>query len=212
MRWLVPCLAFFAAAGALADARTDQARKEGEVVWYTAMNVPDTDALRKPFVERYPFLKLTVLRATGEKVRTRILTEARAKRFSWDIVSFNLLDMDALAAEGLLAAYQSAEAATGYGPGAVDPQGRWAAIYVRQYVIGYNTRQVKPDEAPRPEKSPRPETASHVPNRPGENRYCISGRRPAPSSRSRKDAISTAPTASFLRSAAGADRSRRMRF
>ncbi len=149
MRWLVPCVAFLAVGGALADPRLDQARKEGEVVWYTAMNVPDTDALRKPFVERYPFLTLTVLRATGEKVRTRILTEARAKRFSWDIVSFNLLDMDALAAEGLLAAYQSPEAASGYAPGAVDPQGRWAAIYVRQYVIGYNTRQVKPDEAPR---------------------------------------------------------------
>ncbi len=149
MRWLVPCVAFLAVSGALADPRLDQARKEAEVVWYTAMNVPDTDALRKPFVERYPFLKLTVLRATGEKVRTRILTEARAKRFSWDIVSFNLLDMDALAAEGLLAAYQSPEAATGYAPGAVDPQGRWAAIYVRQYVIGYNTRQVRPDEAPR---------------------------------------------------------------
>ncbi len=149
MRWLVSCLALLAAAGALADPRIDQARTEGEVVWYTAMNVPDTDALRRPFVERYPFLKLTVLRATGEKVRTRILTEARAKRFAWDIVSFNLLDMDALAAEGLLAAYRSAEAATGYAPGAVDPHGRWAAIYVRQYVIGYNTRQVKPDEAPR---------------------------------------------------------------
>ena len=114
------------------------------------MNVPDTDALRKPFVERYPFLKLTVLRATGEKVRTRILTEARAKRFAWDIVSFNLLDMDALAARGparrLLSLRKRPPAIA---PGAVDPQGRWAAIYVRQYVIGYNTRQVKPDEAPR---------------------------------------------------------------
>ena len=148
MRWLAPCFAFLAVSGALADARLDQARKEGEVVWYTAMAVPDTDVLRKPFVERYPFLKLTVLRATGEKVRTRILTEARANRFAWDIVSFNLLDMDALASEGLLAAYRSPEAATGYAPGAVDPQGRWTAIYVRQYVIGYNTRQVKPDEAP----------------------------------------------------------------
>src|SRR5262245_17000966 len=102
MAWLMLCVAFLAAGGAHADERIDQAKKEGEVVWYTAMSVPDTDALRKPFVERYPFLKLTVLRATGEKVRTRILTEARANRFAWDIVSFNLLDMDALAAEGLL--------------------------------------------------------------------------------------------------------------
>src|SRR5919204_1835416 len=135
-------------AAAAADPRIEQARKEGEVLWYTAMNVPDTDALRKPFVERYPFLALTVLRATGEKIRTRILTEARANRFVWDLVSFNLLDMDALNREGLLAPYVSPEARTGYPPGAVDPEGRWAAIYVRQYIIGYNTRQVKPDEAP----------------------------------------------------------------
>src|SRR5262249_51359681 len=113
------------------------------------MNLPDADALRKPFVERYPFLTLTVLRATGEKVRTRILTEARANRFAWDIVSFNLLDMDALNAEGLLASYRSPEAGSAFPPGAIDPQGRWAAIYVRQYIIGDNTRQVTHADAPK---------------------------------------------------------------
>jgi iron(III) transport system substrate-binding protein len=145
----IAALAFLLfAAGALADPRLEQARKEGEVVWYTAMNIPDTEALKKPFLERYPFLSMTVLRATGEKVRTRILTEARANRFVWDIVSFNLLDMDALNREGLLASYPSPETRNGYPRGAVDPAGRWAAIYVRQYIIGYNTRQVKPGEAP----------------------------------------------------------------
>ena len=137
------------AGAANAATHIEQAKKEGEVVWYTAMNVPDAEELRAPFVERHPFLKLTVLRATGEKVRTRVLTEARANRFTWDVVSFNLLDMDALNREGLLAAYSSPETRSGYPPGAVDPQGRWAAIYVRQYIIGYNTRQVRPDEAPR---------------------------------------------------------------
>ena len=137
---------FFCAAAAAADPRIEQARKEAEVVWYTAMNVPDAEALRKPFNERYPFIKLTLLRSTGEKVRTRILTEARANRHAWDVVSFNLLDIDALNREGLLAAYASPETASGYPVGAVDPH--WAAIYVRQYVIGYNTRLVKPDEAP----------------------------------------------------------------
>ena len=140
MRWFAALALFFCAAAA-ADERLDQARREGEVVWYTAMNVPDADALRKPFNDRYPFIKLTLLRATGEKVRTRILTEARAGRFAWDVVSFNLLDMDALNREGLLAAYTSPETATGYPPGAV--AANWAAIYVRQYVIGYNTQLVK---------------------------------------------------------------------
>ena len=135
----------FCAAATAAD--IEQARTEGEVVWYTALNVPDAEALRKPFNERYPFVRLTLLRSTAEKVRTRILAEARANRFTWDVVSFNLLDIDALDREGLLAAYTSPEAATGYPAGAVSAH--WAAIYVRQYVIGYNTRLVKPDEAPK---------------------------------------------------------------
>jgi len=131
MRWLAACLAILYAVAAAADERLEQARREGEVIWYTAMNVPDAEALKKPFLARYPFLALTVLRAPGEKVRTRILTEARAGRHAWDVVSFNLLDIDALNREGLLAPSST------------------AAIYVRQYVIGYNTRLVKPEQAPR---------------------------------------------------------------
>jgi iron(III) transport system substrate-binding protein len=94
-------------------------------------------------------LTLTILRQPGEKIRTRILTETRAGKFFWDVVSFNHLDMDALAQEGLLAAYASPETRSGFPGGAVDPAGRWAAIYVRQYVIGYNTRSVPQPEAPK---------------------------------------------------------------
>jgi iron(III) transport system substrate-binding protein len=148
---MVIALALAALAGAAAadDGRAEQARKEGEVVWYTAMNVPDAEAVRKPFLERYPFLKLTVVRAPGEKVRLRILMEARAGRFAWDVVSFNLLDVAALNREGLLAAYVSPETKSGFPAGAVDPAGHWAAIYVRQYVIGYNTQLVKAADAPK---------------------------------------------------------------
>ena len=117
---------------AIAGERVEQARAEGGVTWYTAMNVPDVEAVKKRFAQRYPFLSVATVRATGEKVRTRILTEARANRFTWDVVSFNLLDMDALNREGLLAADASP-----------------ATIYVRQYVIGYNTRLVKAADAPK---------------------------------------------------------------
>jgi len=77
------------------------------------------------------------------------LTEAGAGKFFWDVVSFNLLDMDALNQEGLLASYVSPETKSGYLTGAVDLDGRWAAIYVRQYVIGYNTNLVSATEAPK---------------------------------------------------------------
>lgn len=138
------------AAQAQADApRADAARQERELVWYTAMNTPDAEPLRKAFQTRYPFLQLTILRQPGEKIRTRILTEARAGKDLWDVVSFNHLDMDALDQEGLLAAYSSPETRTGFPAGAVDPRGHWAAIYVRQYVIGYNTRAVPAADAPK---------------------------------------------------------------
>ncbi len=149
---LLAALVALAAAGpvpAQPERPADAAGGEREVVWYTAMNTPDSAPLRKRFQEKYPGLNLTILRQPGEKIRTRILTEMRAGKFFWDVVSFNHLDMDALASEGLLAAYASPETRSGFPAGAVDPGGRWAAIYVRQYVIGYNTRSVPPHEAPK---------------------------------------------------------------
>ena len=72
----------------------EAARKEREVVWYTAMNLPDAEPVRRLFREKHPYLNLTILRQPGEKIRTRILTETRAGKFFWDVVSFNHLDME----------------------------------------------------------------------------------------------------------------------
>jgi iron(III) transport system substrate-binding protein len=119
------------------------------LAWYTAMNTQDAEPLRKRFEEKNPGVTLMVLRQPGEKIRNRILTEARAGRNFWDVVSFNHLDMAALDSERLLAPYISPETKTGYPAGAVHPQGKWSAIYVRQYVIGYNTQALARDEVPR---------------------------------------------------------------
>jgi len=142
-------LAFMAMAAWAQAPDVERARKEGDVVWYTAMSTQDADALRRLFQETHPGITLTVLRQTGEKIRTRILSETQAKKFAWDVVSFNLLDMQALNSEGLLAQYRSRETASGFPPGAVDPEGRWAAIYQRQYVLGYNTHLVAPEQVPK---------------------------------------------------------------
>jgi iron(III) transport system substrate-binding protein len=142
------CIALSGVAAAQ-DQRLQRAQREEEIVWYTAMNVRDAETLLKAFRDRYPFLRLAILRGTGEQVRARILADAQAKRFAWDVVSFNLLDVETLNREGLLAAYASPETKSGFPPGAVDPASRWTAIYVRQYVIAYNTRLVQPEQAPK---------------------------------------------------------------
>ena len=106
------------------------AKTERDVVWYTAMNTLDAEPLRVRFEEKYPGVRLTILRQPGEKIRNRILAEKSAGRDLWDVVSFNHLDMATLDREKLLAA-------------AAKP------IYVRQYVIGFNTNLVPPAQAPK---------------------------------------------------------------
>src|SRR5438046_672136 len=94
---------------------------EREVVWYTAMNTQDAEPIRRRFENKNPGVRLTILRQPGEKIRNRILSEVRAGKYFWDVVSFNHLDMDVLDREGLLAAYASPQAASGFPAGAVDP-------------------------------------------------------------------------------------------
>ncbi len=142
----VLCIAF--CANAAADT-LEQAKREGEVVWYTSMNVSDADAVLKPFRERHPFLEISFVRATSDRIRARILADAADRRFTWDVVAFRFFDVAALTREGLVARYRSAETQSGFPLGTVDPQGRWAAIFLHEYVIGYNTRLVNAAEAPR---------------------------------------------------------------
>jgi hypothetical protein len=56
----------------------EDARGEGEVVWYTAMNSSDAEAVSELFREKYPFLTVKLLRQPGEKVlRERKRSPAR---------------------------------------------------------------------------------------------------------------------------------------
>ncbi|HEX4928927.1 MAG TPA: extracellular solute-binding protein [Burkholderiales bacterium] len=149
MRAFLALVCIAVAASAQAQTRIEQAKREGDLVWYTSMNVADVEAVLKPFRERYPFLYLSILRAPGSGVRSSILSEARDGRYRWDVVSANLGDVHRLARAGLLAPYASPQTASGFPPGTVDPEGHWAAIYLRHYVIAYNRALVKPEEAPK---------------------------------------------------------------
>jgi iron(III) transport system substrate-binding protein len=142
-------LALAAHAPAQTPASLEQAKREGEVVWYTSMNAADAEAMLKPFRERYPFLEISILRATSDRIRSSIVSEAADGRFYWDVVAFRVFDIAVLNRAGLLAAYRSPETRSGFPPGSFDPEGRWAAIFLREYVVGYNTRLVKPGEAPK---------------------------------------------------------------
>lgn len=137
----------FCALGQSETARLiEGAKKEGEVVWYTSMNVGESKPLLDLFEKKYPFIKTELFRASGEKTLNRIITETGAGRWQFDVVG--LSEIGVLVERKLVAPYQSPEAQA-YIPEFKDPAGYWTAIYNNYYVLGYNTRQVSEKEAPK---------------------------------------------------------------
>ena len=62
------------------------AKKEGRFLWYTALNVNDSDMLIKRFEQKYPFIKGEMLRLGSSQLLTKILTEAKTGAFKGDVI------------------------------------------------------------------------------------------------------------------------------
>src|SRR3982074_2007046 len=71
------------------------ARKEGTVVIYTSLNLKDSVPITEAFEKKYG-IKTSLWRAGSEKVLNRSVTEARAGRFSPDVIETNGPEMEAM--------------------------------------------------------------------------------------------------------------------
>jgi iron(III) transport system substrate-binding protein len=139
----VPSLSFAATPNAMLDG----ARKEGKLVLYTAMQPEDSTKLIELYRSRYPFVDATFFRAGSAPLLNRILAEARANHFLFDVVSGKVSDLLLLQKKGLLGKIVSAELAS-YADKFKDKQGRWVDLYNNYYTIGYNTARVKAADVP----------------------------------------------------------------
>jgi iron(III) transport system substrate-binding protein len=124
------------------------AKKEGKMVWYAAIGSADAHALLKKFNKTYPFVKTEIYRATGQKVTTRILAEARAKRHIWDVTINGGLSGEYQKRRGLYAKYLSPHRKF-FPEGLKDPEGYWTDMFLNLKVIGYNTKIVSPQDVPK---------------------------------------------------------------
>lgn len=124
------------------------AKKEGKLVVYTSMTVDQAQKLNDTFKAKYPFIQPSMFRAVGERLLTKIMAEAQAGRYEFDVVQSAETQAYFLKKKNLLAKYVAPEAKNIQKP-FFDPDGYWAAVYMMPNVIGYNTRLVKRNEAPR---------------------------------------------------------------
>ena len=147
--WLVVSAAGFACAQESSDPKIVQAaRKEGELVWYTTMSADQSTAFMARFQQKYPFLKPSIIRLGGNALLSRILAEAKAGKYFFDVahgtgeIVLPLMDM------GLLAPYVSPERKM-IPDDLKDKQGYWTAVYVNSIVLGYNTQLTQGQPQPR---------------------------------------------------------------
>lgn len=157
MAWIGVCLLFAAIIGVLppmnfhasgSEAFLEGARKEGKLVVYTSMTVDQAQKLNNAFSAKYPFIQISMFRAVGERLLTKILTEAQAGRYEFDVVQSAETQAYFLKKKNLLGKYLPAEAKHLH-KGFFDSAGYWSAVYMMPNVIGYNSRMVKRNEVPR---------------------------------------------------------------
>src|SRR5216110_679571 len=133
--------------GADRDQRVLQgAKKEGQVLVYTSLNLKDSVPIAEAFEKKYG-VKLQLWRSSSEKVLQRAVTEARAGRFSVDAFELNGPEMEAIYREGLLEEFYT-PFTKDLPPAALPKHRHWVADRFNFFTIAYNTNLVKPAEVP----------------------------------------------------------------
>lgn len=133
--------------GAAREELIEGAKKEGEVVFYASMDIEQANALTAKFEERYPFLKVKLNRAGSEKLLTKVLTEARAKKYLVDAIQTVGFSMRTLGKQGILGYYLSPE--NRFYPKEFKEEGYWITARYNPYVVATNTKLVQRGSLPK---------------------------------------------------------------
>jgi iron(III) transport system substrate-binding protein len=126
----------------------DGAKKEREAVWYTTTNLETSKVVVDQFQKKYPFINVILYRTTVGPLINRILVEARAGKYDWDLLSGGGELFTPVMERGLIAPYRSPEAKM-IDDDLMDKQGYWTAYTVASFVLAYNKQQVRPQEVPK---------------------------------------------------------------
>src|SRR6266853_1296803 len=135
---------------AVTPALIEAARKEGRVVYYTPIDLPVAELIAKAFEAKYPGVAVRVERTGAERVFQRISQEYASNIHAVDVVnSSDAAHFIVWKRDGLLAPFVPEDMARHYPAEQKDPDGMFAAFRISLSVIGYNTRLVKAEDAPK---------------------------------------------------------------
>jgi len=128
----------------------EAAKKEGKVIYYTSMDLPLSERLAKAFEAKYPGIAVRVERTGAERVFQRVGQEYASNIHAVDVVnSSDASHFIVWKRDSLLASFVPEDVAKYYPVEQRDRDGMFAAFRASLSVIGYNTRLVKPEDAPK---------------------------------------------------------------
>jgi iron(III) transport system substrate-binding protein len=124
------------------------AKREGKVTYYGTIAIDQSAELLDAFKKQYPFLNTDYYRSGNINVYNKIKTESRGNNYSVDVIDLRAGESYSLVKDGLIDPYFS-PSKNGIMKEFMDAKGYWTALFHSPMVLGYNTRYVKKEEAPR---------------------------------------------------------------
>ena len=137
------------AQGLLASDLLEAAKKEGKVVYYTTDDELMAQVLVKGFQAAYPTITVELQRANAAALLERLESEQKAGPWQADVINTNdVRSLVLFRRNGWLAHYVPANVRQ-WPEAARDPAGFYAVQSLAVTVIGYNSRLVNPELAPK---------------------------------------------------------------
>lgn len=120
----------------------------GTLSLYSSMNLDDAKVILPEFEKAFPGIKVDHVRATGEVLQQRLITEVKGGKVLADVLDTNIFQVYPVIQEGFIEAYQppnGQDLPQQYR----DPQGFWTTQRVTTVTVAYNTNLVPASEAPK---------------------------------------------------------------
>jgi iron(III) transport system substrate-binding protein len=135
---------------AITAALIEAAKKEGEVSYYTAMDLSVAEPLAKAFEAKFGGIKVAVERTGAERLFNRLAQETASNIRRADVVnSSDAAHFITWKRDGWLAPYVTVDIAENVPADQRDPDGTFVNQRTHLSTIAYNSSLVKPEDAPR---------------------------------------------------------------
>lgn len=126
------------------------AKKEGKVVWYTSVELATAERVAKAFEAKYPGITVQTERSGAERNFQRLAQEAGSGIHVADVIeSSDAAHFILWKRQGWLAPFVPEEVGKYYPADQKDPDGMFATWRSTFSPLGYNTKLLKPEDAPK---------------------------------------------------------------